>query len=359
MAFDGAGNLFVSTGLDILKFAPDGTQSTFASGVAGVWPLAFDELGNLYAGVNPIGFSSVLKFAPDGSSSTFASFPAGSSVTALAFDTGGDLFVKNLDSILRVTSDGSSTTFASGAFAYPLAFDDEGNLFAALDAFNTSEAGVVKFTPAGTETPFAFGPLFPSALAFVVPQIAKGQYDKIIVVIGENLGYENLFNAPGDQCPGYNTDTAYIQTLASMALNYTKAHSSTHPSLPNYLRLFAGFDNDLIEDGCVCDFVPPTPTPTPTCTPGSGANPCNNSCIDCAGKAEKVITGISTLYGELKADLVPGTNDLDLTTNFVLWAEGLFDPPNDVNKDPFICQNADYVQKHNPAAFFANSRKDE
>lgn len=76
MAFDGAGNLFISTGLDILKFAPDGTQSTFASGLAGVGPLACDQLGNLYAAVNLIGLSSVLKFAPDGSSSTFTSFPA-------------------------------------------------------------------------------------------------------------------------------------------------------------------------------------------------------------------------------------------------------------------------------------------
>ncbi len=59
-----------------------------------------------------------------------------------------------------------------------------------------------------------------------------------------------------------------------------------------------------------------------------------------------------TLYGALKSKG-------DLSTNFVLWAEGLFDIPNDINKDPFICSNADYVQKHNAAAFFANSRNDE
>jgi hypothetical protein len=167
MAFDGAGNLFVSTGLDILKFAPDGTQSTFASDVDGVWPLAFDKLGNLYAGVNPIGPSSVLKFAPDGSSSTFISFPAGSSVTALAFDSGSDLFVNVGESILKVTFAGSTTTFASGDFQpNSLAFDTGGNLFAGLDAFSSNEAAIVKFTPDGTRTTFAFGPLLTSALAF-------------------------------------------------------------------------------------------------------------------------------------------------------------------------------------------------
>jgi hypothetical protein len=109
-------------------------------------------------------------------------------------------------------------------------------------------------------------------------------------------------------------------------------------------------DNGIIEDGCVCD------PPTPTCIPGSGANPCNgHPCIQCGPNgttnSESVISAM-TLYGELKNDGLPGTN-------FVLWAEGLFDVPNDINKDPFICQNADYVQKHNPAAFFTNSRKNE
>ena len=104
MTFDGAGNLLVSNGQDILKFAPDGTQSTFASSVDGVWPLAFDKSGILYAGVNPIGPSSILKFAPDGSRSTFITFPGpSSSTTGLAFDAKGDLFLKRSSSIVKVT----------------------------------------------------------------------------------------------------------------------------------------------------------------------------------------------------------------------------------------------------------------
>src|SRR5205807_7797603 len=101
LAFDGAGNLFVSIGLSIVKIAPNGTQSTFASQLHGAWPLAFDRSGNLYAAVNPVGPSSILKFAADGSSITFVTFPApGSSIIALAFGASGDLLVRRGSSIL-------------------------------------------------------------------------------------------------------------------------------------------------------------------------------------------------------------------------------------------------------------------
>lgn len=170
MTFDGAGNLLVSNGQAILKFAPDGTQSTFASSVDGVWPLAFDKSGILYAGVNPIGANSILKFAPDGSSSTFITFPAPTlGTTGLAFDAKGDLFLTRGSSILRVTPDGSITTFATttGNFEYPLAFDRAGNLFACPTANEETDPAIIQFGPTGTQITFAFPPpYFPAALAF-------------------------------------------------------------------------------------------------------------------------------------------------------------------------------------------------
>lgn len=167
MAFDGAGNLFVSTGDTIVKVAPDGTQSTFASGLEGAWPLAFDRSGNLYVGENPVGPSLILKFAPDGSRTTFKTFPApGSSITALAFGAGGDLFLIRGGPILKVRPDGSSATFAAGDFQNLLAFDVAGILFGGQSAFNSTDPAIVKFTPAGTVTTFATGVLLPSAFAF-------------------------------------------------------------------------------------------------------------------------------------------------------------------------------------------------
>lgn len=167
MAFDGASNLFVSTGSEILKIAPDGTQSTFASPLEGVWALAFDRLGNLYAGVYAPGANSIKKFSLDGSSSTFIAFSGpGEFIIAMAFDADGKLFAQRGSAILKITPDGDQTTFASGDFWSALAFGDDGILFAGLNAYNASEPAIVKFAPDGIKTTFASGPLLPSAFAF-------------------------------------------------------------------------------------------------------------------------------------------------------------------------------------------------
>ncbi|HEV2714233.1 MAG TPA: hypothetical protein VGU64_03135, partial [Terriglobales bacterium] len=52
LAVDHSGNLFLTAPNDnsILKFSPNGTKSTFASGVEGA--LAFDAAGNLFVGVS-------------------------------------------------------------------------------------------------------------------------------------------------------------------------------------------------------------------------------------------------------------------------------------------------------------------
>ena len=190
MAFDGASNLFVSTGSSIVKIAPDGTQSTFASGLEGAWPLAFDRSGNLYVGENPVGASFILKFAPDGSRTTFKTFPApGSSITALAFGPGGDLFLLRGGSILKVRPDGSSTTFAAGNFSWSsLAFDTAGNLFVGQSAYNSNDPAILKFTPNGTATTFATGVLLPWALAFEpVTEKIRNVSARGLVSSGENI----------------------------------------------------------------------------------------------------------------------------------------------------------------------------
>ena len=167
IAFDGAGNLFVSTGNSIVKIAPNGTQSTFASQLHGAWPMAFDTSGNLFVGLNPVGPSSIARFAPGGSSTTFVTFTGSSSVVGLAFGPGGDLYARVGSSILKIRPDGSRTTFATNdRFNYPVAFDASGVLFAGLTAYNSTERAIVKFTPSGGETTFAFGPLYPTAFAF-------------------------------------------------------------------------------------------------------------------------------------------------------------------------------------------------
>jgi len=76
LAFDRAGNLYASdtdqfdVG-NITKIAPDGTQTSFVSGLEDLRGLAFDLSGNLFAAGH--GSNVIYKITPDGSVSVFAS----------------------------------------------------------------------------------------------------------------------------------------------------------------------------------------------------------------------------------------------------------------------------------------------
>ena len=163
LAFDGAGNLFeADAGSNtIFKFAPDGTKSTFASGLNEPFALAFDSSGNLFEG--DFGSKTIFKFTPDGTKSTFAS--GLNSPFGLAFDTSGNLFEADVNSgtIFKFTPDGTRSTFASGLNApVSLVFDGLGNLFA-----TDGNAGTIFiFTPAGTKSTFVSGLTLPTGLAF-------------------------------------------------------------------------------------------------------------------------------------------------------------------------------------------------
>src|SRR5439155_669508 len=96
----------------ILKFTPDGTESTFASGLNGPFGLAFDSSGNVFEG--DTGTNTIFKFTPDGTKTSFAS--GLSNPTGLAFDSSGNLFEADQGSgtIFVFTPFGTKSTFASG-----------------------------------------------------------------------------------------------------------------------------------------------------------------------------------------------------------------------------------------------------
>jgi hypothetical protein len=129
LAFDAAGNLSAADASDqtIFKFTPAGAPRVFVGPAAFTsvqFPvgLAFDRFGNLIVTTegnkgNP-GGDAILVFAPDGTESTFAtdlSNPRG-----IAFDPPGDLLVPELrllpgpGDILKFSTNGSQTVFASG-----------------------------------------------------------------------------------------------------------------------------------------------------------------------------------------------------------------------------------------------------
>jgi DNA-binding beta-propeller fold protein YncE len=79
LAFDRAGNLFVSTGANpgsgtIFKFTPNGTESTFAMGLNNPRGLAFNRGGNLFvAEIIQTGPGDILRFTPSGIGTVFDS----------------------------------------------------------------------------------------------------------------------------------------------------------------------------------------------------------------------------------------------------------------------------------------------
>jgi sugar lactone lactonase YvrE len=135
LAFDRAGNLFVSTesGPGIEKITPAGVRTTFAGG-SNITGLAFDASGNLFAAF-PQG-NTIYRYTPDGKQSLFASTDL-SNPGGLAFDLGGNLYVANVggaplpnaadQTIARFAPDGTGSIFVSGLTNYPLylAFTDD------------------------------------------------------------------------------------------------------------------------------------------------------------------------------------------------------------------------------------------
>src|SRR6266480_2310865 len=186
-AFDSKGNLFVGDAYSgtIFKYTPDGTKSTFTSGLMpdGGYDLAFDRTGNLF--VSDEENELVLKFTPQGKKTTFAT---GVRARALIFDNAGNLFVSdyNNQSIFKFTPDRKKSTFASGISPLELAFDRSGDLFAA-DYYSHS---IFKFAPDGTKSTLA-ADLTPES----VYNIAVDAADNLFVV---DRGSKAIFKFTSD-----------------------------------------------------------------------------------------------------------------------------------------------------------------
>ena len=125
LAFDSAGNLFTFGGNTIYKFSPAGVRSVFVGPAAFSGPnqgpsgLAFDNAGNLYVTTEGnLGNDMILRFAPDGTKTTFAT--GLNNPRGIAFDYAGNLFVAEIPfsttgDILKFTPGGGTpTVFASG-----------------------------------------------------------------------------------------------------------------------------------------------------------------------------------------------------------------------------------------------------
>ena len=184
-----AQNLYVSAQVPpshaILEFTPDGTQSTYASGLSFPRGLAFDRIGNLFVAEilapDDHDIGKVLKFNLRNKVSTVGS-AAHFTFEGLATDMAGNAYVMASDhnsptvagTILKFTPSGERIVFGSvpGVPDNPtanlgLAFDSTGNLYATASGAQT----IYKFGPNGTRTVFVGPSAFtdgtgPAGLAF-------------------------------------------------------------------------------------------------------------------------------------------------------------------------------------------------
>jgi sugar lactone lactonase YvrE len=193
MAFDSMGNLFVATtNLDlnsgnysgaILKITSDGTQTIFAN-VSGpsvsffLEDVKIDDSDNVFLMVNnetdPNEASVIYRFAPDGTQSTFGNVPGQG--YGLAFDSEGNLYAADFgdQTVYLFTPGGTGTVFIGPSAFDPdqgpagLAFDRFGNLFVSTEIAGSPGGGdtVLMFAPNGTESTFASGLDEPRGLAF-------------------------------------------------------------------------------------------------------------------------------------------------------------------------------------------------
>lgn len=180
LAFDDSGNLFVANDATgrIFKFAPDGTRTTFASGLIHPFGIAFDANGNLFVADMQSDQKSgvILKFTSEGKRSTFAS--GLTQPLFLAFDSTGNLFVldvkqRYMGAILKFTPDGSRSVFAKSGLrdddfvdaAGPV-LDQAGNLL--ISDSGAGNTAILKFAPDGSHTTFfpGLGNPHPNVLSF-------------------------------------------------------------------------------------------------------------------------------------------------------------------------------------------------
>ncbi|MEO7317737.1 MAG: alkaline phosphatase family protein, partial [Chthoniobacteraceae bacterium] len=81
------------------------------------------------------------------------------------------------------------------------------------------------------------------------------RYDHVVIVIEENTDYAQVL--------GNRVDAPFINELADGGVNFTEFYAITHPSQPNYIHLFSGDHQSVVDDA--------KPTTYPWTTPNLGA----------------------------------------------------------------------------------------
>src|SRR5439155_887271 len=88
----------------------------------------------------------------------------------------------------------------------------------------------------------AFSPSAAANQGYRVP-VANGlpRPDHVVIVIEENHSYSEIIGSPA---------APYINSLVAQGALFTQSYAITHPSQPNYLDIFSGFNQGVGDDSC-------------------------------------------------------------------------------------------------------------
>jgi hypothetical protein len=185
LATDNTGNLFVAD-YDhgtIARYKPNGSRSTFASGLYHPVGMVCDSAGNLYVAENRIGNlheGSIYKYKPDGSRVVLAVLSPADRPSDLALDTMGNLLMADLggkvykyELYTPLRRQGRIIFGSVPNSARSLACDSANNLFV-VDAGDVNGSGnaIYKFTAQSVRTRFAPNVLGETFLCLAVQPMA-------------------------------------------------------------------------------------------------------------------------------------------------------------------------------------------
>ncbi len=150
MAFDHAGNLYVSSRYDgtVYRVAQNGTMTSYAEGMGVATGIAFDPGGNLYVGDRS---GTIFKIDRDRQIFVFAMLEPSVSAYHLAFGNNGNLYVtgpttSSFDAIQQIDPHGAVSVFYRGlGRPQGVAVDVNDNIYVAASL--NGRRGVVRVTP--------------------------------------------------------------------------------------------------------------------------------------------------------------------------------------------------------------------
>jgi PKD repeat protein len=143
---------------------------------------------------------------------------------------------------LSVSLDGSGSSDPDGSVSsYSWDFGDGGKSADVKPSHTFAAAGTYTVTLTVTDNQGATGTVTHQVAVTAPAAQAVPTPDHVVVAVMENHSSANIMG---------NADAPFINSLAASSASMTHSFAVTHPSEPNYLALFSGSTQGLVDDSC-------------------------------------------------------------------------------------------------------------